>query len=358
MKYKIIFITLILITINNLKSQKHFSSSVEKFRQELIREYNKDNNFIYNTNFKEQYPIHKHNGVYFVSVLAEKNVNYSKSKLEKLNIIVGSEIGNFLTMRIPLSLFKEKLELEGINYIEIANRIHRNLDRALKDAKVDSVHFAWLLQQPFTGKNVLIGVTDWGFDYTHPMFYDTSLTETRIVAAWDQFRNQGPAPLNFNYGTEFIGEQQLLNAQTDTFNIYQYSTHGTHVAGIAGGSGAGTQFRGVAFDAEFLFATFLIDAAAVIDAFYWMKNYAQSVGKRLVINTSWGLYYMGNLDGTSILSQIIDQMSNEGVVFVSSAGNNGDVDFHIKRNFTSQTDTMMTIIGFDSYAFYPSGDKV
>lgn len=100
-------------------------------------------------------------------------------------------------------------------------------------------------------------------------------------------------------------------------------------------------------------ATFLIDAAAVIDAFAWMKQYAENAGRRLVINMSWGLYYMGNLDGTSILSQVIDLMSDEGVVFVSSGGNNGDVNFHIKKSFTAVSDTMKTIVAFDNYGYYP-----
>lgn len=343
---------IILLSANCIFSQNKFSSSVEIFKNDIAKEFKKENLEQSNSGIKEKYPIYKQNNIYYVSALAEKGSDFSKEKLEKSGIIIGSEIGNFMTLRVPIIHFFNNHHLAGIKYLEIANKVQSHLDRALTDSRADSVHMAWMMQQAFTGKNVLIGITDWGFDYTHPMFYDTTLTQTRIVKAWDQFRNQGPAPQNFTYGTEFIGSQQLLSAECDTFNIYQYATHGSHVAGIAGGSGAGTKYRGVAFESEFLFATFLIDAAAVIDAFNWMKQYAQSVGKRLVINTSWGLYYIGNLDGTSILSQIIDQLSNEGVVFVSSAGNNGNVDFHIKKTFSAANDTLRTYIGFDNYAYY------
>ncbi len=305
------------------------------------------------SDFLTKYPVSLHKGRYYLSALALINDSFSQNTLSEMNIRTGSITGEFATLRIPLDLFLNQTLIPGIDYLEIAEKISPMLDKAKRDSRVDSIHMGWYLPVPISGNNVIIGITDWGFDYTHPMFYDTSLTSTRILAAWDQFRQAGPPPAGFDYGRLFSGETELLNAQCDTFNIYEYATHGSHVAGIAGGSGAGTIYRGVAFGANYLMATFLVDAAAVIDAFVWMKQYAENAGKRLVINMSWGLYYMGNLDGTSILSQIIDQMSDEGVVFVSSAGNNGDTNFHIIKEFTSTPDTMKTIIAFDNYGYYP-----
>jgi hypothetical protein len=204
------------------------------------------------------------------------------------------------------------------------------------------------LPQGFKGKNVYIGVTDWGFDYTHPAFYDSTLSQTRIIAAWDQFKTSGPHPQGFNYGTEYVGASSLLAAGSDTANIYSYSTHGTHVASIAGGCGAGTAFRGVAYDANFLFVTFLVDEGAVLDAWEWMYQKSQAAGKRLVINMSWGLYHFGTLDGNSLLSQAITAYSDLGVVFVNSAGNNGNVNFHLKKTFNN--DQLNSKVDFYSYA--------
>lgn len=139
-----------------------------------------------------------------------------------------------------------------------------------------------------------------------------------------------------------------MAAGSDTANIYSYSTHGTHVASIAGGCGAGTTYRGVAYDANFLFVTFLVDEAAVLDAWEWMYQKAQAAGKRLVINMSWGLYHFGTLDGNSLLSQAITAYSDLGVVFVNSAGNNGNVNFHLKKTFNN--DQLNSKIDFYSYA--------
>lgn len=265
----------------------------------------------------------------------------------------GSMVGTIATLYVLPEILSQWPAIPGVEYAEIAPSIIRpDLDKALHDTSVDSVHMGFNLPHPFSGEGVLIGITDWGFDYTNPMFYDTSLTHTRIEKAWDQYRLAGPAPSGFAYGAEIVGETNLLAAQCDTFNIYEWATHGSHVAGICGGSGAGTPYKGVAFGAHYILATFLVDAAAVMDAYVWMKDYAVTSGKRLVINQSWGLYYMGTLDGSSLLSQAIDQLSSEGVVFVCAAGNNGDVNLHIRYDAESQ-DTMKTVAAFDSYAYYP-----
>ena len=112
------------------------------------------------------------------------------------------------------------------------------LHHAAEDIRLDSVRSAINLPQEFTGQGVIIGITDWGFDYTHPVFYDTNMIHYRVLRAWDQFKTSGPAPAGYDYGTEYIGAEALLSAQCDTSNVYDYAYHGTHCAGIAGGAGA------------------------------------------------------------------------------------------------------------------------
>lgn len=299
-----------------------------------------------------RYSITKMNIHNFLSAIAKVNSNFSEDKLTEKGIILRSRVGNIITLFIPVNQISECSSIRGIEYLDIARKFDINLNKAVKDTRVDSVQQGLDLPAAFSGKDVIIGITDWGFDYTNPMFYDTLMQHTRILKAWDQFRNSGPAPTGFNYGTEIDGETALLTAQCDTFNIYQWATHGSHVAGIAGGSGAGTIYRGVAYEANYLLATFLVDEAAVLDAFVWLKTNAENLHKRLVVNMSWGLYWFGTLDGSSLLSQAIDTMSSHGVVFVSSGGNNGDVNYHIKKTFISSDDTLKTIVDFDNYSYY------
>ncbi len=221
------------------------------------------------------------------------------------------------------------------------------LNKAVPDGRVDSVWAGVGLPQGFNGDGVIIGLTDWGFDYSHPVFYDTNMVRYRVLRAWDQYKTSGPAPAGFDYGTEYVGPEELLTARCDTINPYDYAYHGTHCASIAGGAGAGTVFRGVAPEAQFLFATIDLTDQAVIDAWNWMYNVAQAEGKRLVISMSWGVYMLDNMDGTGPLADEVKRLTDLGVVFVTSAGNNGDVNFHLKYDFTQHSgDTMRTQFTF------------
>jgi minor extracellular serine protease Vpr len=299
----------------------------------------------------ELYPVYLINSKAYVAALAKKNNSFSKATLEGLGIMVGAEIADIVTLKIPINLLHSIQNMPGISYLEIAAKIKPMLDRARKDLKADSVQNGFGLSQAYAGKDVMIGVTDWGFDYTHPMFFDTLLQQTRIHAAWDQYRSVGNVPTNFNYGVEFTTPAQLLAAGTDTNNIYDINTHGSHVAGIAGGSGAGIAYRGMAPCANFLFTTFLVDNGSVLEAFAWMKQKAETAGKRLVINMSWGLYHIGSLDGNSLMNQAIDAFSDQGLVFVSAAGNNGNVNFHLKKTFSN--DALLSEVQFYPYAGTP-----
>ncbi|MBR4786714.1 MAG: S8 family peptidase [Bacteroidales bacterium] len=215
------------------------------------------------------------------------------------------------------------------------------LNRSVVDGRVDSVWSGYGLPQGFNGDGVIIGVTDWGFDYTHPVFYDTNMIRYRVLRAWDQFKTSGPAPDGYDYGTEYIGPEALLTAHCDTFNAYSYGYHGTHCASIAAGGGAGSKYRGVAHEANLLFCSFYLeDPHYVIDAWRWMYNVAQQEGKRLVISMSWGVYYMDNMDGTGMVADEIRRLTDLGVLFVTSAGNNGDSPFHIKHLFDQPGDTI------------------
>lgn len=297
---------------------------------------------------KERFAVYTIDGEHYVSFIGKTNSTYTKSSLAHLGILVGAQVSDVVSLKVPVSQLGNLETLPGLKIVQLSGKIKPNLDKAVHDVGADSVTKGINLPEAYTGKNVLIGITDWGFDYSSPMFYDTLIQNTRILAAWDQYKTSGPSPLGFGYGTEYTTQPEFIAAGSDTANIYSYGTHGTHVAGIAGGSGAETVYRGVAFEAQYLFATFLVDEGAVLDAWEWMYQKSQTEGKRLVVNMSWGLYHIGTLDGNSLLSQAIDAYSALGVVFSNSAGNNGGVNFHIKKQFNN--DSIKSRIEFYSYA--------
>ena len=282
-----------------------------------------------------EFPVAWMRGTCTVGFLGRTAADWSPA-LAPEGVTWGSERGGIVSFRVYVRQLDALTDLP-LELVELAPRAYPHLDRSIGATRVDSVQAGYGLPQGYHGENVLIGVVDWGFDYTHPMFYDTTLAFSRVRGVWDQWRQAGPAPEGFDYGTAATEPAAIAALQADTVNVYSYATHGTHVAGIAGGSGAGIGLRGMAPAAEFLFATFLIDAAAAMDAFDWMQSVAEADGKRLVINMSFGLTQIGSRDGNSLVNQFIDALSEEGVVFAGSAGNNGDSNFHLDQTFSGDT---------------------
>ncbi len=332
-----------------LKSQKIAQVDLQAISElkDLVTEYEDYKSLLQVTG---AYPVAEVKGKATVGFIGKLSDDVSESEWRNWadaeeSIEAGACINGIASFRID-AFSLDILWQTPMQLIELASRAVPHLDKTIYGTRVDSVHLGYNLPQPYHGDGVLIGILDWGFDYTHPMFYDTTLTFSRIRGVWDQYKQSGPSPVEFGYGTVAESPMDIQMMQSDTSNVYGYSTHGTHVAGIAGGSGSGIGLKGMAPAAEFLFATLMVDEASALDAFSWMQSVAESEDKRLVINNSWGLPQWGTPDGTSLSNQFIDAMSEEGVVFVSSNGNNGGVDYHINHSFQSEGDTIRSRVKF------------
>jgi subtilisin family serine protease len=294
------------------------------------------------------YPVSIQKGVETIGVLAKVDNTFDAKSIYVLGGNVGGRMGNIVSIHLPLGALQQLSQVAGIINFSVAHWAAPMMDNTRFDMRADSVHQGLGLPQAYDGTGVLIGITDWGFDYTHPNL--NKKKNPRIERAWDQYKLKGPAPSGFTYGTEIIGYDSLMAVGGDTSNIYSYGTHGTHVAGITGGNGVHDSiYRGMAPGAHWLLGSWLLDDASWIDEVYWMWQVAKEENKRLVVNSSWGMYSFSNLNGTSLLSQAINSLSDSGVVFCTSAGNNGDTRFHIKKIFTSDTDTLKTLPSWYSY---------
>lgn len=290
-------------------------------------------------------------GGYYIGVLALVDPGgVDEVSLRNMGIRVNTRLDGLYSMRVPLDQFSSLPGVEGVQYIEVGQPVAPFMERARPSARVDSVHtnMGGVLSQAYTGKGVIVAIIDWGFDYTHPNFMDTSLTRLRISRAWDQNKLSGPPPPGYTFVTEYVGEDALLAAQTDTTYVFGPMSHGSHVGGIAGGSGAGTPHRGVAYESELIFVSLRRDAPSLVDAFSWISNYAASVNKPFVINMSFGSHREAH-DGTCLKNFGINALHGPGRIFVGSAGNNGRHDniFHMDKDFRqSPGDTLKTVVNF------------
>ncbi|MBI1221184.1 MAG: S8 family serine peptidase [Bacteroidetes bacterium] len=201
---------------------------------------------------------------------------------------------------------------------------------------------------PYTGKGVIVGIIDIGFQPDHPNFYDTNGQVNRVVRYWDQLDNSGNPPAGFSYGSLHTTLSDMLK------KTYSDEMHGTHVTGIAGGSGYGSVNRkhaGVAYESDLVMVNIryydntlppsakgdlLVASPSIIDGLNYIFQYADSVGKPAVANLSWGMY-SGPHDGTSLFDRAIENLTGSGKIFVGAAGNSGWGRNHVMGDLNKDT---------------------
>ncbi|MFZ9027705.1 MAG: S8 family serine peptidase, partial [Crocinitomicaceae bacterium] len=234
-KYILLSFCLILVAAVNAQVKMPANTSADIIEIKQLTGLKSD---LITENVRKRFPIDKIGASDFVAFITKKSSVYNKANLIANGIMIGAEIGDIVTVKYPFEILESIKTDQNFEYIELAGMVKPTLDRVPWDVRADSVWAGYGMPNGFSGDEVIIGVQDWGFDYTSPMFYDTTLSNSRILAAWDQFKTSGPAPASYGYGTEYSNFSELQAAGADTANIYSYATHGTHVAGIAGGSGA------------------------------------------------------------------------------------------------------------------------
>lgn len=262
-------------------------------------------------------------------------------ELQKYQIEIARIKDHIYTASIPLSSFHALPLLQSVSLIDFGKKVNKRLDKALKASKADWVHNGTApLSKPYLGTGVCVGVIDYGFDFTHPMFADIN-GDPLILSCWNQ-NGFGKRPAGFNYGEEISGSANLLNAVSSTSD----ESHGTHVLGIAAGNGNGSngQFVGFAPEATPILVDLRNTDADLLDAIKYIFNKADKVSKPAVINMSLGSH-IGPHDGTSLTDQGIDKLSGPGHIICGAAGNEADMMLHAKHTFNN--DTFRTFLIFE-----------
>lgn len=283
-----------------------------------------------------------------INVLMKISDSFDRAKAESSGVRFGTTAGKILTACVPVSYLQTLASADGVIYIDGAKISHPQLDSARAYTGVDKIQSGAGLSKSLTGKGVVVGIIDAGFDYTHPAFRDAA-GNLRIKRVWEQFRAGNP-PAGYSYGNNLSNPAEITAASHD-LNAF---SHGTHVAGIAAGSsvsGAET-YHGVAPDADIVIVALNPPAqdewknaslGDMIDGINYIFRYADSVGKPAVVNLSWG-GQIGPHDGSSLFSQALEALVGSGKIFCVSAGNDGDTKLHIRKTFTSASDTLRTFV--------------
>lgn len=258
-------------------------------------------------------------------------------------------------VELPIARLEHLGQAPNVQYVEAARELAPVLDTSVPETRTNFVHAG---ARGFDGTGVVVGIIDFGFDYTLDDFRNEEDGTTRVAFLWDQFLTpvgSEQSPANFGYGVEYdrVAIDAALQAN-DPFQVVRHrpsaGSHGTHVAGTAVGNGrtgdadfpAG-DFVGTAPGATIVFVqpsasdqdTTFTDSVRVAEAIAYVFQKAQKLSLPCVVNMSLG-QNGGSHDAESIVERSIDRLLEEpGRAMTVAAGNE-----HIWRGHASgQLDT-------------------
>lgn len=246
-------------------------------------------------------------------------------------------------VRLPVAELEALAAQPQVKFIEAPRRLLPSLNTSLAETRANLVHHPAGGGPGLDGQGVVVGIIDYGLDYTLDDFRDAT-GATRVAFLWDQTltrRTGERRPAGFTYGVEYTAADinaalALANPFTKVRHHPEAGSHGTHVAGIAAGNGRTKDsafpidtYVGAAPRSTIIFvqpaaddaATSFTDSVHVAEAIAYIYQRAQQLGRPCVINMSLG-QNGGSHDGESVVERAIDRLLEApGRAFVSAAGN-------------------------------------
>ena len=245
---------------------------------------------------------------------------------------VNLRYGDVALVSLPARQLQQVAERRGVRQVALASRLHVDTDSARAATMTDAVQQGIGLDQAYDGSGVVLGVIDTGIDFNHLAFRDGE-GNRRIERVYCPTITDGHSVVidgDTLPGSQFINEQEIRNLTTDDPSM----THGTHTLGIAGGTRVGP-YGGMAPGAKLVAVAIpyaeLTDALLVLGARY-IADYAKQLDLPCVISISIG-DHQGPHDGTSPTARAFDEIAQQGVMIVQSAGNEANKPLHLHKDF-------------------------
>lgn len=279
-----------------------------------------------------------------------------RERLQQLGIRVRDKIGRLLILSVPAESLTALDDIDAIESVsadqmnQLMNNVAREKSRVEEVATWEKAQ-QHNLPQAYTGKGVLVGIIDSGMDYNHAAFRNAD-GSTRIKLALVLSMETD----NYDEYTSPEDIEQLTNDEASR-------SHGTHVAGIAGGSLVeGLDKQGMAPEADLMLCGlgyYLYDTY-IISAITRMFDFAKEQEQPCVVNLSLG-YSCFFHDGIS--SEIVQclkeyyktEEDKKGRIIVLASGNTAGYHSAIYTTL-SEADSdgynLKTVLGEDHKVTY------
>lgn len=277
----------------------------------------------------------------------------SADNLQAAGATVRSLRGSIALIEFPAEALEALEALDDIVEIRLERQLDAKLDLVREVSGINKIHSGLDLPQAYTGKGVIVGSVDGGFDPNHINFLNEDGT-SRI----GRFTYYRPTQSG-SYVEQIVPRERISEIDTESDETF----HGTHTLGIMAGSyrgdarvgvagGAGNDvltmpnpYYGVAYDADIAVASgattdyYIAMGVETILDYAWDQDH-----KPAVINLSLGSN-VGPHDGTSTICRYMDMASElDKVIFCVSAGNEGDMPIALNKTFTADDNRVASIL--------------
>ncbi len=283
---------------------------------------------------------------------------HSADEIEAEGYSVVDDLGDMAIVKVRIDSMETLASLPCIRSLSFGGKKQKRLAQSHRLSGTALLHSGIDLSndgiRSFTGRGVIVGMMDTGLDPNHPNFVDAS-GNTRVERMW-HFRSDDGTAKEYNSST-------ISQFTTDD----EEETHATHVAGIIGGRYYGTStyttcdpatgaslttttgqnpYYGVAYGASLAFSAGELYDANILAGVKQIIDYAKAQGKPAAINLSLGMN-SGPHDGTDDFSAALDRYGEDAIICVS-AGNEGDMNMSIEKNFTATEKEFKTVVYYDN----------
>jgi len=250
-------------------------------------------------------------------VLDSEDVDPLIAELEAEGVIVKGSFANKINIAIPVSLIEAQIQAEEpdlilqriSNYdhvirLEITQKANPKQEGRIRGQGVDVTEAGEWQRQGLTGQGIKVGVLDLGFGGYQELL-GTELPDNVTIKA---------------FGDEYMLDEEV---------------HGTACAEIV---------HEMAPDAELYLAYYDGSDVAMGQAIEWLME--QDVD---IISNSTGGNGLTPMDGTGFADELVDQAHDQGIFFVSAAGN--EADTHWRGQFTDSD-------GNNLHEFFPDTEVI
>ena len=273
-------------------------------------------------------------------------------------------IGDFVFIAMPLEDAARVAALPVFKFFEFDRKVDHKMCYARQATGVNTIHQGIGLSQAYTGKGVVCGIVDNGFDVNHVNFLDAN-GEPRVKYFEMVRTNPNATSIDDYFTFKFYNTPaEIKELTTDNAQTY----HGTHTMGIMAGGysgqtkaalledaasgvkavvkeGISNPYYGMAYESDIIAGTAMnMTSMEIAQAVADLAYYQVYANQPVVINLSLGRS-SGAHDGSSAECQVFDMLAKEyGARIVVASGNEGEMKLATKKTLTEGDTTMGSFI--------------